>query len=302
MNSITNKNTNKIYYLFPILSGITWGTAGFFVRTMTGWGMNTVTLLESRLWIAVIVLAVIILLWDRSKFKIKVKDLWVFGAASIIGTFGLNIFYNISINHLTLSFAAVLLGLAPVFVVLMAAPLFGERITLRKGVCTVAAVIGCALVSGILNSGTAISWSVPGIIIGVLSGFFYALYSIFSRMAMDRGYHALTVTFYSFIILTIVLAPFTDWSIMTDMFAADPLVNGSIMLAQSICVTVLPYIFYNIALNHMEAGMASVLGSAEPVAAMVFGIIIYHEIPSVISLTGLVVVLVALSVLSLSKE
>ena len=48
--------------------------------------------------------------------------------------------------------------------------------------------------------------------------------------------------------------------------------------------------------------MASVLGSAEPVAAMIFGVIIYKEIPSVISIIGLVIVLVALGVLSLGKD
>lgn len=299
---IMNNKTNKIFYLLPILSGITWGTAGFFVRTLTEWGMDTITLLESRLWMAVIVLAAIIFVWDKSKFKVKLKDLWVFGAASLIGTLGLNVFYNISINTLTLSFAAVLLGLAPVFVVLMAAPFFGERITMRKGLCTIAAVLGCAMVSGIFNSGTALNWTVPGIIIGVLSGFFYALYSIFSRMAMDRGYHALTVTFYSFLILTIALAPFTDWSIIGEMFKAEPVHNTAIMFAHSLCVTILPYILYNLALNHIEAGMASVLSATEPVAAMVFGIILYHEIPSALSLFGLVVVLIALAVLSLGKD
>ena len=299
---MNNKKSNGIFYLFPILSGVMWGMAGFFVRTMTDWGMDTFTLLESRLWIAVIVLAVGIFLWDKSKFKIKLKDIWLFGAVSLIGSLGLNVFYNISINSLTLSFSAVLLGLSPVFVVLMAAPLFGERITVRKGVCTVAAVVGCAMVSGIFNSGNTLHWTVPGVIIGVLSGFFYALYSVFSRMAMDRGYHALTVTFYSFLILTIVLVPFTKWHIIGDMFAAAPLENGLLMLAHSACVTILPYIFYNLALNHIEAGMASVLGSAEPVAAMIFGVIIYREIPSVISIIGLVIVLVALGVLSLGKD
>lgn len=296
------KKSEKLVILLPILSGVFWGTSGFFVRTMTSWGMDTVTLLESRLWIALIVLAVIIGVTDPSKFRIRLKDFWVFAAVSLIGTLGLNIFYNISINTLTLSFAAVLLGLAPVFVVLMAAPIFGERITVLKGCCTAVAVIGCAMVSGIFNVGSSVSWTPVGILIGVLSGFFYALYSIFSRIAIDKGYHALTVTFYSFLILTIVLAPFTKWHLITDAFAAAPLTNSILMVAHSLCVTILPYILYNIALNHMEAGMVSVLGSGEPVAAMVFGLIIYHEIPSVISILGLAAVIAALAVLSLKNK
>jgi drug/metabolite transporter (DMT)-like permease len=232
--------------------------------------------------------------------KIKIKDLWVFAAASLIGTLGLNICYNISINTLTLSFAAVLLGLSPVFVVLMAAPLFKEKITVRKAICTAAAVAGCVMVSGLFDSGTVITWSLPGILIGVLSGFFYALYSIFSRIAMDRGYHPLTVTFYSFLMLTVVLIPFTDWNVIGEIMTTDPLKNNTIMITHSLCVTILPYVFYNLALKYMETGMVSVLASAEPVAAMVFGAIIYSEMPSAVSLCGLILVLAALAVLSLS--
>lgn len=298
----SRSKSGKIYFLFPLLSGVSWGTSGFFVRTMTGYGMNTVTLLESRLWIALIALAIMVAVTDPSRFRIKLKDFWVFAALSLIGVLGLNIFYNISINTLTLSFAAVLLGLSPVFVVLLAAPLFGERITLKKGCCTVIAVFGCALVSGIFDSAGSLQWSGIGILIGILSGFFYALYSIFSRIASDRGYHPFTVSFYSFLILTIVLAPFTEWHIIGDMLVEAPVSNGLLMLAHSLCVTILPYILFNIGLNHLEAGIASVLGSTEPVAAMVFGIIIYHEIPSILSILGLVIVIVSLGVLSLGKQ
>ena len=39
----------------------------------------------------------------------------------------------------------------------------------------------------------------------------------------------------------------------------------------SLCTAVCPYAFYTVALDHMEAGKASILCSCEPVAAMVFG-------------------------------
>ena len=43
------------------------------------------------------------------------------------------------------------------------------------------------------------------------------------------------------------------------------------MLMHSLCTAVCPYAFYTVALDHMEAGKASILCSCEPVAAMVFG-------------------------------
>ena len=47
----------------------------------------------------------------------------------------------------------------------------------------------------------------------------------------------------------------------------------------SLCTTVCPYAFYTEALDHMEAGKASILCSCEPVAAMVFGFFFFRTIP-----------------------
>ena len=53
----------------------------------------------------------------------------------------------------------------------------------------------------------------------------------------------------------------------------------SVMLMHSLCTTVCPYAFYTVALDHMEAGKASILCSCEPVAAMVFGFFFFRAIP-----------------------
>lgn len=278
-----------------------WGSCGIFVRTLIDAGMDSITLLESRVWIGFVIMAVILLIYDKSLMKIRLKDWWIFAGASILGAFALNICYNESINQVTLSLAAVLLGMAPFFVLIFAAILFKEKLTLHKIICMVLALAGCVLVSGILESSSDLKWTPAGIIIGILSAIFYALYSVFSRVAMDRSYHPLTVTFYSFGILAVVAAPFTDWGTIGTYFAAAPVHNGLFMVAHAICITVMPYVLYTISLNCMEAGKASILASAEPVAAMVFGVIFYKEIPTVLSLIGLVMTLAALAALSFKK-
>lgn len=69
-----------------------------------------------------------------------------------------------------------------------------------------------------------------------------------------------------------------------------------------LCVAVAPYAFYTVALDHMDAGKASILCSCEPVAAMVFGICFFGEIPTVLSITGLIIVLAALAMLVLPEK
>ena len=54
--------------------------------------------------------------------------------------------------------------------------------------------------------------------------------------------------------------------------------------------------------NYMEAGKASILHSREPAAAMVFGFFFFREIPTVLSIAGLIIVLIALAMLVLSDK
>ena len=74
------------------------------------------------------------------------------------------------------------------------------------------------------------------------------------------------------------------------------------MLMHSLCTAVCPYAFYTVALDHMEAGKASILCSCEPVAAMVFGFFLLREIPAVLSIANRISVLIALAVLVLSNK
>ena len=76
----------------------------------------------------------------------------------------------------------------------------------------------------------------------------------------------------------------------------------SVMLMHSLCTAVCPYAFYTVALDHMEAGKASILSSCEPVAAMVFGFFFFREIPTVLSIAGLIIILIALAMLVLSDK
>ena len=65
----------------------------------------------------------------------------------------LNYCYNEAINHLTLSLAAVLLSLSPIFVMIMSAVLFMKDHTEKDRVHSDLRSRGCVLVSGVLQSG-----------------------------------------------------------------------------------------------------------------------------------------------------
>lgn len=292
----------QLLYLMPIISGAMWGSAGIFVRKLTEQGMNSYTVVSVRVILAVLILAVWLGIYDRNLLKIKLKDLWVFVAGGVVGMFGLNICYNFAISELSLSLAAVLLSLSPVFVLFMAAILFKEKITSKKVICMTIAIAGCVLASGVLESASTMRWSVKGIIVGIIGAFFYGLYGIISKTAMERGYHAFTTTFYCLFMVMLVVIPLTNWKLVTNVVVANPIKMSVFLVIHSLCTSVLPYILYTFSIRYIDAGMASILASGEPVAAMIFGVIFFSEIPTVLSVVGIVLVIVALALLSMPDK
>ncbi len=291
----------RIYNIMPIISGICFGSAGIFVRELSE-NMNSTSIISSRILIAILLLSLWIAVRYPMNFRIKLKDSWIFVGAGVLGTLGLNLCYNFSINELSLSLAAVLIALAPIFVMVFAFFMFHEAITAKKVISIILALVGCVLTSGILENNASMHWSWIGILVGSASAGFYALYSIFSKVGMKKSYPALTITFYSMLAIAVVLLPFTQWDNMEHYIAANPLRNTLFMVMHSLCTAVCPYAFYTVALDHMEAGKASILCSCEPVAAMVFGLFFFEEIPTVLSVTGLMIVLLALAMLVLSDK
>lgn len=288
----------KIYNIMPIISGICFGSAGIFVRELSE-NMNSTSIISSRVIVAVLLLGAWIAVCHPEYFKIKLKDLWIFVGAGVLGTLGLNTCYNFSINELSLSLSAVLIALAPIFVIIFAFFLFHEAITARKVISIILALAGCVLTSGIFENNASMHWTWIGILVGGAGAIFYALYSVFSKVGMKHGYPALTITFYSMVAIAVVLIPFTQWGHITHYIAANPVRNAPFMVMHSLCTAVCPYAFYTVALDHMDAGKASILCSCEPVAAMAFGIFFFGEIPTVLSVAGLLIVLVALAMLVL---
>ncbi len=198
----------------------------------------------------------------------------------------------------SLAVAGVLLYTAPVFVMLLSAVLFREQITGRKAAALGMAVAGCALVSGI---GTAGALSPTGLLLGLGSGFFYALYSIFGRYAIRRGYDSWTITFYTFLFCAGGGVLMCDWSLVGRAVSAE---GGPFFLwvaAMGLVTAFAAYLLYTWGLERIESSRAAILASVEPVVAALVGVFWFHETVSLPALAGIVLVLGAIVVLSGGK-
>ena len=286
----------KLIIFLPLLSGIFWGGGGVFVRILNSCGLDNVSIFASRVVLATILLFMGLLVFDRNALKIKLNDIWLFIGSGIFGMLLLNVCYNEAAFTLTLSLASVLLSIAPVFALFLSAIFFGENITKRKILCLILVIVGCLLVCGVFES--SIDLSLHGVIFGVLSAIFWALYGVFSRISTDKGYSTYTVIFYSFLFASLMTIPFSDWSMFYSFLMADPITNIPLAFAHSLFISIAPYVLFTVALKYVENGKATILcGGAEPTSATIFGLLIFLEVPTLLSIAGIIITIAALSLL-----
>lgn len=291
---------NRLITLLPILTGVFFGSVGVFIRYLYAAGFDGITIIFTRFSGAMVLLLIYIAIRDRSLLRIRLRDWWIFVLCGLCCTLCTNLCFNISASHLTLSLAATLLAIFPVYVLFISAVFFHEKITWRKIICLILAICGCVMVTGVIGSHVVLDRF--GLAAGIMSGISYGLYGIFSKFAVDRGYRGFTITFYAMVSLAIGTAPFADYGAIANYVSAAPASHVGFLLLHSLCVGVLSYITYTIAIEHMDPGKASILASCEPIAAMIFGIIIFGEVPTIIMVLGLIIMLVALTVMGSDKD
>jgi len=285
--------------LLVISAGVLWGLLGVFSRLLAAVGFDSAGVLIVRCGIAALFFGVTLLVRDPGMFKVRLRDFWCFFGAGICSLLLFTYCYIQTIAVTSLSTAAVLLYTAPSMVMLMSLFIFRERLTVSKVLALLLAFAGCCLVSGLGTDESALS--AFGLICGLLSGFGYALYSIFARLAMDRGYSSLTVNFYSCLLAALgASAIWGPYSAVRLMFTGWE--NFLLCLATGVITCYMPYLLYTKGLSGMEAGRASIMASIEPVVATVAGIVVFREKLTLAGGCGVALVLAAIVILNLKHK
>lgn len=278
-----------------ILAAVGWGIIGFFTRNLSALGLSVLQLTCARAFVTLFGSALILLIGDRKAFRIALKDLWMFAVTGIVSIVFFNMCYFYTIEITTLSVAAILLYTAPSFVVVMSAVLFKDKITKNILLALILSTVGCIFTTGI--SSGSLSVSGIGILTGIGSGFFYAIYSIMGTVILKK-YTTPTLVFYTFVFATLGLLPFSNPTVFFSYFLIPRALVHILLIG--IISTLLPYFFYSEGLSRMEPGRASILAFAEPMTATLVGIMVFHE--GLNWQNGLGILLIFISIIILSKK
>lgn len=283
---------------FVLLAGALWGILSIFVHILNGAGFGALACVEVRAFFTAVLLFFYLLVTDRRKLKINLRDLPVFLGTGLLSIVFFNYCYFKAIE-LTGSAAvpALLLYTAPLFVMLLSALLFHEKITRSKILAAVLTFIGLGFVTGAFSGGESLSGQV--VLLGLGAGLGYALYSIFGKCVAGK-YDASTITFYTFAVAAVGVLPLSGPADYAPLLLhVSNLLPG---LGLAVFSTVLPFLFYTKGLTGMDAGKAAILATIEPFVAALVGAAFFHEQFTASKIVGMVLILGAIVYLNAAPQ
>lgn len=280
-----------------VLAAVSWGVIGLFSRKLGELGMTMGNRVFARLFFALILFTIGYLLFYRQVFCVQWKHLPLFAAHGLIGVLGMTVAYFNCQAECSLAVAGTLTYLAPPIVVLVSAVLWKAKITRRKTVALLMALVGCALVSGMM--GGVGQNSLRGILFGVASGCCYAGYTVFAHYGLQH-YDGRTVSYWAFVFAGLGSIFLVD----VPNFIAVAAHPDAWWAMAGVCVlgAVVPFLLYTVGLSTVEEGRAAILANIEPVVGAIAGAIAFHEVPDEWIVLGMVGILGAAAILGTKEQ
>jgi len=281
-----------------LAAGGLWGIISVFVRTLQYAGFTSMQCVAIRAFFTAIFLFLYLCVKDPHSLRIRLRDIPLFIGTGICSILLFNYCYFEAIDVIgSAAVPALLLYTAPIFVMILSAFLFHERITKHKLLALALTFIGLGFVTGAFTGGEMLS--AKALVLGLGSGFGYALYSIFGKYLVDK-YSSVTITFYTFLMTSIGAVPMSGIVRRLPALFSEKCMMFALGLA--FFCTVLPFLLYTTGLTRLEAGKASIFATIEPFFAAIVGLFLFHEQFTASKIVGMLCIVFAIVYLNLSAS
>ncbi len=191
-------------------------------------------------------------------------------------------------NYTTVATATLCYYMAPVFVIIASPFLFKEKLTLKKILCVIVALVGMVLVSGVIETGFSGAGEFKGVLLGLGAAVLYATVVLMNKKT--AGVPAYTKTVIQLGSAAIVLLPYT---LLTENFAEltfEPL-TIIMLLIVGVVHTGWSYALYFGSMDNLKAQTVAIFSYIDPVVAIILSALILNEEMSIFGVIGAVMVL-----------
>ena len=188
-------------------------------------------------------------------------------------------------NYTTIAVATISYYMAPVFTVVASVFILKEKLTVRKAVCVMVAVIGMVFVSGVIETGIS---GLKGVLLGMGAAMLYSGDVIINKKV--KGVAGIDRTIIQMAFAALAVLPYwlanEDFSTLT--FSLQPML---LLMVTAVVCTALTYSLYFSAIQKVPAQTAAILSYIDPVVAVLISALILHEGMSVLTLVGVILVI-----------
>lgn len=274
--------TGKLYF---IISMLIFGSIGLLVREIP-LSSAQIALIRGVIGSLFLIFAGLIMKKRPSLKAIKRNLTYLLVSGAALGFNWILLFEayrNTSITSATLSYY-----LAPVIVVFLSPFLLKERLTIRKVVCILAAMLGMLLLVWIDGDGGSYNKELLGIGFGLGAAMLYAMVMIINKLIKDLN--GLETTILQLTFATLILTPYVISQGAIPINMLD--VKSIILLALvGLLNTGIAYLLYFSSLQKLEGQTVAILSYIDPVSALVMSSIFIGEKISGVQLLGAILIL-----------
>ena len=189
----------------------------------------------------------------------------------------------------SVSVATLCYYMQPTILILLSPVLFKEKITVKKGICALVAVLGMVCVSGVIDApDTMGSSDLLGIGLGLGAAVFYAVVIILNKKTPLENVYGKTIV--ELLSSAVILIPYL---LLTENFSAislDP-VAIVMVLVVGILHTGVAYAMYFGSIQSLPSQTVAVLSYIDPILALFLSFAILGESMSLLQLGGAILII-----------
>lgn len=164
--------------------------------------------------------------------------------------------------------------LAPILVILASPLLLKEKLTVKKGICTAAALLGMVLVSGVLETGFTGLSELKGILFGLAAAVLYASVMLMNKKLGPINAYDKTVA--QLLTASIVLLPYVLMTENAGQMEFSPL-PILLLAVVGIVHTGLAYWLYFGSMGSLKAQTIALYSYLDPILAIVLSMVVLGE-------------------------
>ncbi len=274
---------------------VLWGSSAGLAKLLFQRDYTPLIITQTRPLFAFLILALWFAWRDRRVFRVERADVPRFVAVGVVGIAMTNFCYYYTVSEASVASAILIQYTAPALVMLyMVLVRREEQGSSIKVGALLLALLGCSLAV----KGEGASLALPGwsIVTGPASAVFFSVMIVGSKRLLAR-YSQWTVMTYLFGIASIfwlILRP--PWVVVAEGYK---LYDWSVFLVFSLVSVLVPYSFFAYSLRRLEASAVGIVGTLEPIVAIVAAWAIVGETISPTQMFGAGLILAAVLVLQL---